>query len=67
MIESRPARIRTLLAHALTPRFRRWAYGVSVAVVGLAVALDWLPATASPVVLPLLMALLFVDQNGEPK
>lgn len=51
----------------LTPRFRRWAYGVAVALVGVAVFAGWLPATASPVVLPLLMALFYVSEGGDPK
>lgn len=51
----------------LSPRFRRWAYGVAVAAVGVAVFAEWLPASASPVVLPLLMALFYVSNDGEPK
>jgi len=54
-------------ARVLRPAFRRWAYGVSVAAVGVAIFLRWLPVEASPVVLPLLMALFYVDNNGEPK
>lgn len=54
------------MKHVLTARVRRWAYGVTVAAVGLAVFAGWLPLEASPVVLPLVMALFYVDHAGAP-
>lgn len=51
----------------LTPRFRRWLYGVCIAAVPLAVYFGWLPAEASPVILPLVLALLNVNDEGEAK
>lgn len=51
----------------LRPAFRRWAYGVTAAAVGVAIYLRWLPIESAPVIAPLLMALFYVDNNGEPK
>lgn len=51
----------------LRPSFRRWAYGVAIAALGAAIWAGWLPATATPVIGPLLMALFFVDKTGEPR
>jgi len=55
------------VARVLTPAFRRWAYGVTVAAVGVAVFAGSLPVEASPVVLPLLMAIFFVTDDGTPR
>lgn len=63
----RNAARRASASAVLRPAFRRWAYGVAIAAVGVAVWAGWLPATATPVVAPLLMALLFVDKTGEPR
>lgn len=63
----RRAALRSKSEHVLRPAFRRWAYGVAVAAVGVAVFAGWLPAAASPVVVPLIMAFLYVDDKGEPK
>ena len=62
----RGAALRAKSEAILRPRFRRWAYGVAVAAVGVAVFAGWLPPAASPVVIPLLMAAFYVDENGEP-
>lgn len=51
----------------LTPAVRRWAYGVAAAAVTVAVFAGWLPAAAGPVVLPLLMAVFYVDEKGTPR
>lgn len=51
----------------LRPAFRRWAYGVSIAAVAAAIALGWLPVESAPVILPLLMAVFYVDKNGNPQ
>lgn len=58
---------RARASRVLRPTFRRWAYGVSAAAVGVAVFVGWLPVESTPVIAPLLMALFYVDQNGEPK
>jgi hypothetical protein len=58
---------RAKASNVLRPGFRRWAYGVTAAAVGVAVFAGWLPPEASPVIAPLLMAVFFVDERGEPK
>ncbi|WP_341935507.1 hypothetical protein MRBLWO14_001159 [Microbacterium sp. LWO14-1.2] len=63
----RRAAARATASRVLTPAVRRWAYGVAVAAIGVAVFAGWIPATASPVALPLIMALLYVDDSGEPR
>ncbi|OIU84602.1 hypothetical protein [Microbacterium sp. AR7-10] len=63
----RRAALRERAGHVLTPAFRRWAYGLAVAALGVAIWADWLPATVTPVAVPLLMALFFVDKTGEPR
>lgn len=63
----RRQQLRASASHVLTPAFRRWAYGVSAAGVAVAVLAGWLPAEASPVILPLLMAVFYVDSAGEPR
>lgn len=64
--ELHAARRRTV-PNILTPAVRRWAYGVAVAAIGVAVFAGWIPATAAPVIAPLLMALFYVDKTGEPR
>lgn len=64
---SRRAQLRAGSAKIITPAVRRWAYGVAAAGVAAAVALGYLPATALPVLLPLAMALFYVDSSGEPR
>ncbi|MGN7978101.1 hypothetical protein ACTJJ4_11030 [Microbacterium sp. 22195] len=61
----RAARARS--ERVLTPALRRWAYGVAAATLGVAVFAGWIPATATPVIVPLLMALFYVDKTGEPR
>lgn len=51
----------------LTPRFRRWAYGVTVAAYSVAAFAGWVPLESTPVVLPLIMAIFFVSDDGEPR
>ena len=63
----RRAALRSKGATVLTPAVRRWAYGVAAAALGLAVFAGWVPPGASPVILPLIMAALYVDESGEPK
>lgn len=50
-----------------TPALRRWAYGVTAAAAAVAVFAGWLPAPSLAVVLPLLMAVFYVDEKGEPR
>lgn len=63
----RRQQLRARSARVLTPAFRRWAYGVAAAAVGVAVFAGWLPAAAAPVIAPLLMAVFYVDETGEPR
>lgn len=63
----RRAALRAKGAKVLTRGFRRWAYGVAAAALGLAVFAGWVPPGAAPVILPLIMAALYVDESGEPK
>lgn len=46
-----------------SPRFRRYLYGVCIAAVPVAVYAGWLPAEASPVILPLILAILNVNDD----
>lgn len=52
--------------HVLTPVFRRWMYGVAVAAVT-----AWASLTNNlevlPVILPLIIAIFYVDKGGEPR
>lgn len=61
------AQRRTRMDAVLAPAFRQWAYGVAIAALGVAIFAGWIPPTASPVIAPLLMALLYVDKTGEPR
>lgn len=63
----RRAALRATSERVLRPAFRRWAYGVAAAAVGAAVFAGWLPAGALPVIAPLLMAVFYVDEKGNPK
>ena len=63
----RRAALRTKGARVLTPAIRRWAYGVAAAALGVAIFAGWVPAGAAPVIVPLLMAIFYVDDAGEPK
>lgn len=50
----------------LTPKFRIWAYGVSVAGITVGATLAGKPEFI-PVIAPLIMAIFFVDTNGDAK
>lgn len=63
----RRAALRSRAAVVLTGAFRRWAYGVAAAALGVAIFAGWVPSGASPVILLLLMALFYVDEKGNPK
>lgn len=54
-------------ASVLTPAFRRWGYGVTIAAVAVAIFAGWLPPGATAVLVPLAAALFFVNDNGEPR
>lgn len=56
-----------VMKNLLTPRFRRWAYGVTVAAYSVAAFAGWVPVESTPVVLPLIMAIFFVSDDGEPR
>ncbi|AXC34902.1 holin [Microbacterium phage Azizam] len=62
----RRAQLRASSERFLTPAFRRWAYGVAGAAVAAAVFAGWLPEGALAVILPLIMAVLYVDKTGAP-
>lgn len=54
----------------LSPKMRRWLYGVCIAAVPVAVYFGWLPPEAAPVILPLVLAVLNVqdaDTEGSPR
>ncbi len=51
----------------LTPTFRRWAYGVTAAAVGVAASVGWIEPETAVVIGPLLMALFYVDDRGTPR
>ncbi len=55
------------MRRVLTPTFRRWAYGVSAAAVGVAAGVGWIEPETAVVIGPLLMALFYVDDNGSPQ
>ncbi|KQQ65202.1 hypothetical protein [Microbacterium sp. Leaf320] len=63
----RRAAARSKSETVLRPAFRRWAYGVAAAGVGVAVFAGWLPPAAAPVIAPLLMAVFYVDETGTPR
>lgn len=54
------------MTRILTPAIRRWLYGIAIAFVPLAVYLGWLEPEASPLVLPLVLAILNVQDDGAP-
>ena len=59
----KPSRIPAIL---LNKTFRKWAYGVSAATVSVVAVLVGKPEFIA-VAAPLLMALFFVDEKGEPR
>lgn len=50
----------------LTPTTRRYLYGVAIAFVPLAVWLGWLAPEASPIVVPLIVAIFNVPKDEQP-
>lgn len=46
-----------------TPKVRRWVYGVCIAAVPVLIYFKLLPAEAAPVLLPLVMAILNVQED----
>ena len=56
------------MTRILTPTVRRWLYGVAIAFVPLAVWLGWVQPEAVPLILPLVMAVLNVqDEEGKDR
>lgn len=55
------------MSKILTPAVRRWLYSIAIAFVPLAVYLGWLAPEASPIVIPLILAVLNVNDEGETK
>ncbi|GMM94764.1 hypothetical protein [Microbacterium sp. MTN4-26] len=47
----------------LTPAIRRYVYGVCIAAVPVLIYFDLLPADAAPVILPLVLAILNVQDD----
>lgn len=45
-------------------KFRKWLYGVCIAAVPVAVYAGWLPPEASPIILPLVLAILNVNDDA---
>lgn len=66
-IPSRRVRARSRLALVLPSKVRTWLYGVAIAFVPLAVYLGWMEPEAVPIVIPLILAVLFVDRDGKPQ
>lgn len=62
----RRAQLRAKSERFLTPAFRRWAYGVAAAAIAAAVFAGWLPEGSLVVLLPLAMAVFYVDKTGTP-
>jgi len=54
------------MKNLLNPALRRYIYGVCIAAVPVLVYLGLLPAEAAPVILPLVLALLNVQDDGTP-
>jgi hypothetical protein len=44
-------------------KFRKWLYGVCIAAVPVLIYFDLLPAEAAPVILPLVLAILNVNED----
>jgi hypothetical protein len=63
----RRQQLRDASARIITPAARRWAYGVAAAGVAAAIGFGWLPAGAGVLLLPLLGALFYVDETGQPR
>ncbi|AYD86266.1 holin [Microbacterium phage Efeko] len=63
----RRLQLRAKTERIATPALRRWAYGVAAAAVAAGVGFGWLPAGSAALLLPLLGALFYVDDAGEPR
>lgn len=55
------------MSKVFSPAGRRWIYGVCIAAVPVLVYFGLLPADASPVILPLVLALLNVNDTDVPQ
>jgi len=63
----RRQQLRATSARVITPAVRRWAYGVAAAAVAAGIGFGWLPAGSAALIVPLLGALFYVDETGEPR
>lgn len=53
------------MTRILSTRVRRYLYGVCIAAVPVLIYLDLLPAEAAPVILPLVVAILNIQDDSE--
>lgn len=51
----------------LRPRVRKYLYGLTAAALAFAAAMGWIPAPAAAAAGPLLLAVFYVDDQGEPR
>jgi len=51
------------MTNPFTPKVRRWIYGVCIAAVPVLIYFNLLPADAAPVILPLILAVLNVQDD----
>lgn len=49
----------------MSPNVRKWIYGIAIAFVPLAAYLGWIEPEAIPLVLPLILAVLNVNPDGD--
>lgn len=49
----------------LNSTVRKWLYGIAIAFVPVAIHFGWIEPEASPVIIPLIMALFFVNPDEE--
>jgi hypothetical protein len=54
------------MKNPLTPVVRRYIYGVCIAAVPVLIYFKLMPAEAAPVILPLLLAILNIQDNSPP-
>ena len=59
--------VKKAIGHAIRPKVRRWIYGVTIAALGVAVYARWIEAGALAVLVPLVLALLNVNDDGTPR
>lgn len=55
------------LSKIFNPVVRKWLYGITAAGIAIGVSLGYIPAAMSPSILVLVMALLNVTSQGDPK